>query len=718
MISIITPVYNTKQEWLDTFFDSLAKQSFQNFELVLINDGGVPPQLPKNHNFLIKYVNNAVNKGPGFCRQLGIEQASYDYVTFCDSDDYFYDENVIEKYINIINTQAPEIIVPKIITTTIQEEQDEHFVFLHGLCIAKSFLAKYNIVFPNLYFSEDRIFLHQCQQYVTSLIICDTNAIQHMPRKGSLFDFSGHHASSYIYDLFLQLSLIHMIALNPNYYYLEQKDACTTLLFNCTLLQDIRENCPDDIRDLLNNYEQYIYSCLWRYLPATLKSLVHHVKIDDTKIDQMKYHLLNNTHLISDIFPDKDFLLTTLQTFIEQAYVLWKARHFESTHDERPVLSIICPTYNNSEEELISFFDSINRQSAQHLIQLILVDDCSTLNILTDDFVDSHLCVPWKIIRLPFNRGVGYARKIGLDSTDTDFFMIMDADDELGSPYIVEEYYTYLYLHPTYAGAYGIEENIIAKDFCKEFGMHGLCGRTKQIQPYVNFRSFHYGEDIAFLVECKMQGLEFKFIPVLAYIRKASHLTGDINGDISYFLALNSLYNEVSIYVNLQNKTNVLSDDEFYTQKMLVGINTLMRYIFLLHQKKSANTWEKRSYLEMPSCISEEDQAILRLYYTIAICKIMPKEILYELYSHTYSEIEQYGTLPTAVYYVIGNLLLNIDVWSTEYNYNPMSFQELTRQAKVIIDKFYKEVSVSNQGKIPPQTKRNFPWCYDTYIYH
>ena len=69
-VSILTAVYNGAS-FLNEMIDSIAKQTFTDFELVLVNDGSQDKTLElmetaaKKHSF-IKIVNNSVNKGlPG-----------------------------------------------------------------------------------------------------------------------------------------------------------------------------------------------------------------------------------------------------------------------------------------------------------------------------------------------------------------------------------------------------------------------------------------------------------------------------------------------------------------------------------------------------------------------------------------------------------------------------------------------------------------------------
>ncbi|MDE6352075.1 MAG: glycosyltransferase [Muribaculaceae bacterium] len=94
--SIIVPVYNRVDEVTD-LLDSLSRQTVNNFELVLVEDGSTQPcedvvKLYKD-KFPIQYYYKE-NEGRSIARNYGMERANGDYFIFFDSDcvvpeDYF-----------------------------------------------------------------------------------------------------------------------------------------------------------------------------------------------------------------------------------------------------------------------------------------------------------------------------------------------------------------------------------------------------------------------------------------------------------------------------------------------------------------------------------------------------------------------------------------------------------------------------------------------------
>ena len=91
MVSVIVPVYNTKG-YLRRCVDSLLRQTYQNIEVILVDDGSTDGSAElcddlKSENNIIKVIHKK-NAGQGLARNDGIEQAEGEYVAFVDSDDY------------------------------------------------------------------------------------------------------------------------------------------------------------------------------------------------------------------------------------------------------------------------------------------------------------------------------------------------------------------------------------------------------------------------------------------------------------------------------------------------------------------------------------------------------------------------------------------------------------------------------------------------------
>ena len=103
--SVIVPIYNV-EKYLRKCIDSILKQTYRNFELILVDDGS-PDECP---NICDEYAKNdkrikvihKENEGLVAARNTGIKEAVGDYICYVDGDDWISEvllETVLEKAI-------------------------------------------------------------------------------------------------------------------------------------------------------------------------------------------------------------------------------------------------------------------------------------------------------------------------------------------------------------------------------------------------------------------------------------------------------------------------------------------------------------------------------------------------------------------------------------------------------------------------------------------
>lgn len=89
-VSVIIPVYNV-DAYLSACLESVLAQTFQDFEVICINDGSTDNSLDILNQYAQKdnriYVVSQKNQGVSVARNNGIITAKGDYITFLDSDD-------------------------------------------------------------------------------------------------------------------------------------------------------------------------------------------------------------------------------------------------------------------------------------------------------------------------------------------------------------------------------------------------------------------------------------------------------------------------------------------------------------------------------------------------------------------------------------------------------------------------------------------------------
>ena len=100
-ISVIVPVYNT-EKYLRRCIDSVLAQTYQDFELLLIDDGSKDSSGAICDEYAEKDTRVRVfhkeNGGVSSARNLGLDNAKGEWVTFIDSDDYFLPKGLTVLY--------------------------------------------------------------------------------------------------------------------------------------------------------------------------------------------------------------------------------------------------------------------------------------------------------------------------------------------------------------------------------------------------------------------------------------------------------------------------------------------------------------------------------------------------------------------------------------------------------------------------------------------
>ena len=178
-ISIIMPVYNA-ENFLDRSINGIINQTYQNWELILINDGSIDnsgyicDEYSKKDN-RIKVIHKK-NEGVAVARQIGIDIATGEFIIHHDSDDWV-DYDMLESMINNIddndvlitdfysnNGIKEEIVIqkPSNCKNNIQLINDL-FLNIHGSCCNKLvrtlFIREYNICFfKGINYCEDLLF--------------------------------------------------------------------------------------------------------------------------------------------------------------------------------------------------------------------------------------------------------------------------------------------------------------------------------------------------------------------------------------------------------------------------------------------------------------------------------------------------------------------------------------------------------------------------------
>ena len=93
LISVVTPVFDTPVKWLEEAVQSVLAQAYENWELLLIDDGSTDPDLLRvlphlaSHDRRIVTASLGKHEGIAAASNRGVELARGEWVTFVDHDD-------------------------------------------------------------------------------------------------------------------------------------------------------------------------------------------------------------------------------------------------------------------------------------------------------------------------------------------------------------------------------------------------------------------------------------------------------------------------------------------------------------------------------------------------------------------------------------------------------------------------------------------------------
>lgn len=113
MISVIIPIYNA-EKYIDNLFLCISEQSYQNFEVLLVNNNSTDNSYnkmveisKKDNRFKILEEHK---QGPNYARLKGFTEAQGEYIYFCDSDDFLF-EHTLEKLHNKMIESDSDIVI-------------------------------------------------------------------------------------------------------------------------------------------------------------------------------------------------------------------------------------------------------------------------------------------------------------------------------------------------------------------------------------------------------------------------------------------------------------------------------------------------------------------------------------------------------------------------------------------------------------------------------
>ncbi|PXV62538.1 glycosyl transferase family 2 [Dysgonomonas alginatilytica] len=217
LVTIIVPVYNVEQ-YLPKCLDSIISQIYKNIEIILINDGSTDRSLAICEEYKEKdnriTIFNQKNQGLSSARNVGLDNAKGDFISFIDSDDFVAADFISELYTLLKDTDSDivqcdyiqveeddAVFIPK--SSSFRTEEFSAYEYLQRLYSKKIYPRNVvvwnklyhkniwdNIRFPLGKLNEDEAVVHYIYDRATKITVSSKILYFYLKRSGSIMNVS------------------------------------------------------------------------------------------------------------------------------------------------------------------------------------------------------------------------------------------------------------------------------------------------------------------------------------------------------------------------------------------------------------------------------------------------------------------------------------------------------------------------------------------------
>jgi glycosyltransferase involved in cell wall biosynthesis len=198
--------YN-REKFLATAIDSVLKQTLEDWELIIIDDGSTD----HSKEVVLRYSDKRIryfyqeNKERSAARNYGISQARGQYICFLDSDDYYLENHLEVLYSKIRGNEFPVAffctgahikVGEKISEHQIYSDLQQHpvrfvfynFILINSICIHLEILKQFRFIEDQNIFEDTNLWMRILARFPFYSIPEFTNVcVQHDERSGALF---------------------------------------------------------------------------------------------------------------------------------------------------------------------------------------------------------------------------------------------------------------------------------------------------------------------------------------------------------------------------------------------------------------------------------------------------------------------------------------------------------------------------------------------------
>lgn len=282
LVSIIVPIYNA-EKYLDSCIQSVLRQTYTNWELILIDDGSTDKsgRIAEEYGFADELITvfHQKNLGVSLARNQGIDEATGNYVVFLDADDELI-EDCLAKTVNIAeetnadvvagrSCENQELFQDRIIWTGAEalENSLKDHLFTYSAwakLIRREFIGKTRFT-PDIRINEDSYFVFQllCKQNVFVL----TNDVIYFYRANS--ESSSRTVFSEKYFDILKVSDLKYKKIEEQFPQMHDLAKNMLLKARMNVLRILAVRTRDEYRDVEKKLLEYILDNKEDYIPSS-----------------------------------------------------------------------------------------------------------------------------------------------------------------------------------------------------------------------------------------------------------------------------------------------------------------------------------------------------------------------------------------------------------------------------------------------------------------
>lgn len=452
-ISVIVAVYNT-EKYVEKCLNALLNQTYQNLEIIVVEDGSTDnsKEVLKKYadNKKIKIIYNKKNSGLSYSRNVGLENATGDYIGYIDSDDYV-DLDYYEKLMHAIIDSKADIAICDM--KVVDEETNTETV---SRCCNSDEFTVYNVIDNGLaasacnkLFKKELISKYKFAEgkvnediavviptLVNAKKISYANTYYYYVQRGGSIQNSGF--SDKRFDIFYGVKTT-LERIKDNKDYKSLKDAIVFNQLIVLLLYVIpkeknwhrRKEILKKYNELVNEYQIRQNHIFWTFLQNCGKKHRMYYKMLFKSNCEGNYFMSNTLISLYDLLSKVLKPKKVISDIINMEDLVALAKEQSKFPDEDIKISVIVPNYNYAKFMYQRIY-SILRQNYK-LYELIILDDCSKDNskkVIDDICNNLKDYINIKSVYNTTNSGSAFKQwKKGMKLATGDYVWIAEADD-------------------------------------------------------------------------------------------------------------------------------------------------------------------------------------------------------------------------------------------------------------------------------------------------